>query len=252
MIIRKLADAIRQQNWFTVVLEILIVVIGLFIGLQVDDWNQRRIDRSSEAVYLQELLEDFEANRTSLERSTERLESILRNMNALLRQSVMDEPDWTIAQLNEAFSSTQDMPTFIAVVRTYTNLTGSGDLRLISNRELKNDLAQYFAASDLTVLIQNTHEMELVSTFQPYIIEYLDYQAVYEQRLDDHPIAPPVEEERILHVLHTREFRNILTQKHTISADLLEQHRRLLVMTDSIIEKLKASIGGTAITASGD
>ena len=59
MIIRKFADAIRQQNWFTVILEILIVVIGLFIGLQVDDWNQRRIDRATEAVYLQELLEDF-------------------------------------------------------------------------------------------------------------------------------------------------------------------------------------------------
>ena len=77
---------------------------------------------------------------------------------------------------------------------------------------------------------------------------------MYEQRLDDHPIAPPVEEERILHVLHTREFRNILTQKHTISADLLEQHRRLLVMTDSIIEKLKASIGddGRAAHESGN
>jgi hypothetical protein len=249
MIIRKLADAIRQQNWFTVILEILIVVIGLFIGLQLDDWNQRRIDRATEAAYLQELLEDFEANRASLENTSERLETILRNMNALLGQSVMGKPDWTIAQLNDAFIRAQDMPAFIAVVRTYTNLTGSGDLRLIRNRELKNDLAQYFATSDLAVLIQNTQEMELVSTFQPYIIKNLDYQAVYNQRLDDRPIAPPVEEERILDVLHTREFRNILTQKHTISADLLEQHRRLLAMTDRIIEKLGASIGENSTAA---
>ena len=39
MILRKMADAIRGQNWFTVVLEILIVVIGIFIALQVDDWK---------------------------------------------------------------------------------------------------------------------------------------------------------------------------------------------------------------------
>ena len=40
MILRKLANAVTDQNWFTVVLEILIVVIGIFIGLQVDDWHQ--------------------------------------------------------------------------------------------------------------------------------------------------------------------------------------------------------------------
>ena len=38
MILRRLADAIRDQSWFTVALEIMIVVIGIFIGLQVDGW----------------------------------------------------------------------------------------------------------------------------------------------------------------------------------------------------------------------
>jgi hypothetical protein len=42
MILRKLADAIREQNWSTVILEILIVVVGIFIGLQVDGWNEGR------------------------------------------------------------------------------------------------------------------------------------------------------------------------------------------------------------------
>ena len=45
MILRTLADALREQNWFTVALEVLIVVVGIFIGLQVDDWNSARIDR---------------------------------------------------------------------------------------------------------------------------------------------------------------------------------------------------------------
>jgi hypothetical protein len=44
MILRKLSDAIRQQNWFTVILEISIVVVGIFIGLQVDEWNQNRLE----------------------------------------------------------------------------------------------------------------------------------------------------------------------------------------------------------------
>jgi len=42
VIIRRLADALREQNWFTVVLEVMIVVVGIFIGLQVDGWNEGR------------------------------------------------------------------------------------------------------------------------------------------------------------------------------------------------------------------
>ena len=41
MILRKLAAAISDQNWFSVALEILIVVVGIFIGLQLDDWSDR-------------------------------------------------------------------------------------------------------------------------------------------------------------------------------------------------------------------
>ena len=59
MILRKLADAIKEQSWFTVVLEILIVVIGIFIGLQVDGWNQQRKDRIDGQFFLKRLHNDI-------------------------------------------------------------------------------------------------------------------------------------------------------------------------------------------------
>jgi hypothetical protein len=55
MILRKLADAIREQSWSTVILEILIVVVGIFIGLQVDGWNEDRKDRIEEQIILDRL-----------------------------------------------------------------------------------------------------------------------------------------------------------------------------------------------------
>lgn len=243
MILRRFAVAIRGQDWFTVVLEILIVVVGIFIGLQVDDWSQERLSRANESIYLHELLEDFEANRAQLEKSISQFEEILDAMTALLVQSGKESPNWKAAQLNDAFRHIHRMPTFIAVARSYANLTGSGDLVLIRNRALKNELAQYFAAADLAVLVQNTHEMELVQTFQPYVIENMDYQAVYHRRIDDFPIPPAVEPDQILDVLRTREFRNILTQKHTICADLIYQHRDLLIQTDMVIAMLRTNIG---------
>jgi hypothetical protein len=55
MILRRLANALRRQDWFTVLIELLIVVVGIFIGLQVDDWNQRRIEKRQVHSYLEKL-----------------------------------------------------------------------------------------------------------------------------------------------------------------------------------------------------
>lgn len=56
MILRRLTDAIRKQDWFQVTVEILIVVIGIFLGLQVTEWNEGRVERTQEVNYLQRLL----------------------------------------------------------------------------------------------------------------------------------------------------------------------------------------------------
>jgi len=245
MIPRRLAEAIKRQNWFVVFIEVLVLVVGIFIGLQVDDWNQLRKDRVEERVYLEELLEDFEANRTALLGTTSKLEEVIPAMTALLEQSAMDTPDWSIGELNEAFSWIHYMPTFFPVERAFANLTSSGDLKIIRNRDLKNALAQYFSANKIVELVQNTHEMELVQTFQPYVIEHMDFQAVFYQRVEDFPLPLAVEESRLLEVLGTREFRNNLTQKWTICTDLLDQHRGMQIRTGDVIRILEAEIGKT-------
>jgi hypothetical protein len=58
MILRRLTTALRKQDWFTVVIETLIVVFGVFIGLQVNNWNAARVERNSEQVLLLRLQEE--------------------------------------------------------------------------------------------------------------------------------------------------------------------------------------------------
>ncbi len=93
------------------------------------------------------------------------------------------------------------------------------------------------------VLIQNTHEMELVQNFQPYIIEHMDYQAVYYNRIDDLELPPAMDADRILELYQTREFRNIITQKWVIMTDILSQFRNMKELNDGIIEILEVDLG---------
>ena len=59
MILRRLTDALRKQDWFTVVIETLIVVLGVFLGLQVNNWNEARAAESRRAEIIRALATDL-------------------------------------------------------------------------------------------------------------------------------------------------------------------------------------------------
>lgn len=59
MILKRLAEAFWKQDWIAVLLEVLIVVVGIFVGLQVNDWNEDRKAKHEEIVYLERIIEDF-------------------------------------------------------------------------------------------------------------------------------------------------------------------------------------------------
>jgi hypothetical protein len=59
MIFRRLKTHVEKENWFAVGIDFCIVVIGVFIGLQVANWNGVRADRQIEAQYLERLQKEL-------------------------------------------------------------------------------------------------------------------------------------------------------------------------------------------------
>jgi len=230
---------VRGENWFAVVLDLLVVVVGLFIGLQIDTWWEGQKEARVESAYLMEIQEDFEANRSSLDEQIGVAEQTISDMITLHAQSSLPEPSLSFSELNARFISINNMPTFVLATRAYDNLTGSGDLKLLRSRPLKNALAEYYAAAELTAVVQATHEMELVHTFQPYIIENLDYAAVKRDLVNDFPLEAPGDEARILEELATQQFRNTVVQKWVITTDLLNQFRGMLERTNEVLALLE-------------
>ena len=59
MILRRITEHVKTQNWFAVALDFVIVVAGVFIGIQVSNWNQARADRAREHELLVDLRADI-------------------------------------------------------------------------------------------------------------------------------------------------------------------------------------------------
>jgi len=228
-------------DWKRTVAEGAAIVISILLAFWIDTWWEDRKEARLEVVYLLELQEDFEQNKSRLEDQIAEFEETARSMFVLQQQSALDSPSMSVSELNENFSQIINMSGFFPVNRAYANMTGSGDLKLIRSRPLKNALAEYYAAAQLTVLVQKTHEMELVQIYEPYIIANLDYAAVGISRVDDFPLPPPIDEASILKVIATREFWNILIQKSVISTDLIDQFRQMLARTDNILRLLDSA-----------
>ncbi|MEM6536628.1 MAG: hypothetical protein AAF668_02735 [Pseudomonadota bacterium] len=62
MIIRRLVIAVRRQDWFTVLIEFALVVAGVLVALQVNNWNEDRSDRQAYEHSLDRLRGEIVAN----------------------------------------------------------------------------------------------------------------------------------------------------------------------------------------------
>ena len=145
MILKRIAEGIKNQDWFVVMIEVLIVVVGIFIGLQVDDWNDERKDRILEKDFLQRLSKDIEddiiqiniARELSMERQAygEFLYASLKDPNL-----VQKEPTRFIKAV--AFSGRTFTPSISS--HTFEEIKSSGQLALITDVKIRSGLTRYY------------------------------------------------------------------------------------------------------------
>lgn len=60
MILRRLTENLRTQNWTAITIEFLIVVIGVFLGTQVANWNQSRLEKAETERLLVQLVPELQ------------------------------------------------------------------------------------------------------------------------------------------------------------------------------------------------
>lgn len=144
MITKRFLLHLKQQHWTGVFIELFIVVLGVFIGLQVDNWNQARQEHQQQRSVEVRLLSDFKLLDSQVDQAiddNDRLIVALDTMrNAIKRGKARPDEDDRIKFAMNRFAS---YPTFIRFSSTYTELVSSGKLDLIKDEKLRVALARY-------------------------------------------------------------------------------------------------------------
>jgi len=62
MILRRVIEHFRKQEWTAVALDFLIVVMGVFIGIQLGNWNEARAEHAQSVIFTHALESDLRAD----------------------------------------------------------------------------------------------------------------------------------------------------------------------------------------------
>lgn len=95
MILRRIIEHFRKQEWTAIAIDFLIVVAGILLAFQITSWNEARRDRSLEREYLERLHADIENTFESRTRAAQWDEARLTQqalvLNALRSGELRDE-----------------------------------------------------------------------------------------------------------------------------------------------------------------
>jgi len=165
MILRRVMQHVREQNWFAVGIDFVIVVVGVFIGIQVANWNEAQGERLREAKYLERIAADLRADIVEID-EIDRI--------ATVRMSALTRLAWTPADgpVPDAFDSARGripitpVPPFVdgeqgsagAALFVLTTLKGNrsafdalistGDMVLIRDASILGEIQSYYAQVD--------------------------------------------------------------------------------------------------------
>ena len=62
MILRRVIEHLRKQEWTAIAIDFVIVVVGVFVGMQVTNWNEARANRGIVDRHLAEIVEDLDSH----------------------------------------------------------------------------------------------------------------------------------------------------------------------------------------------
>jgi hypothetical protein len=172
MSLRRLAKSLKEQNWTAIVIEFILLVSGVFLGIQVANWNADRIDQRLTQRYFADIASDIRSDLAELSRVEASAQKRISASTYLLQQAGIAETTNEIrlsdADVDDIFSGSTrlaipalappperereyhlwevvvDMYAFDMNRAAYDALIGSGKLELIDKPNIMRALREYY------------------------------------------------------------------------------------------------------------
>ncbi len=170
MILRRVTEHVKAQNWLAVGLDFIIVVMGVFMGIQVSNWNQSVFDQKSEADYLEQLQRDLQDTQLVV-REQIVFEHFQADLAGAVFKMISEAPSadkgrrigMGLAELGARRTLRVESPTIL-------EMQGAGNLGIISDQNLRAAIIAYsFYTRRLESAIDKNNEYYIDQGFNDFV-----------------------------------------------------------------------------------
>jgi hypothetical protein len=178
MILRRVREHVAHHNWFAVAIDLGIVVVGVFLGTQANNWNESRIAARQARQDLAMLVDDLQANRQNLDVHRRYYEWVREE--GLKTLAAMDRPRSALGEqfLVDAYQTSQLLP-WEMKRNTYEQIIASGSIGNIGDTAIRDHITNYYATSDVTGINLTT-----VMPYRDILRRAMPYAVQHEVRTD--------------------------------------------------------------------
>lgn len=182
MLLRRVMQHVKDQNWFAVALDFVIVVVGILIAFQIAQWNDARKTREREAYVITQLASDIRAIHEQAQQYVEMYRGKVASADRIMAfiTSGLESPEDEALLLGD-FSNVMLRQPPIGRPPTWIELASAGDTGVIRNDELRQALTRF----DLQVQATMRSDEVIVDFWFRYG-ENLGRKIILDDRLGDH------------------------------------------------------------------
>jgi len=172
--------------------EIVLVVIGILIALQINNWNEDRKDQLRLKNHYTELLNELNNDKKNLKKAIENVRGYNHQTYEIsgFINSIQSKIDTT--KIVDDLLDIEAYGFFSVSKSAYTTLLSSGDIQLINNTRIKNLLSIYHDITSWDWTAHNGNLKNVVERYSQYIHKFLPpllfrdyYISIFQERLNN-------------------------------------------------------------------
>lgn len=178
---------LRRQDWTAVAIELVVVVVGVFIGVQASNWNEEREKDQKSLAFTERLKADLRVEAWTYEGQIDYNEQVLANATREVDALTGKAPLADEALLIAAYRATQYNGSSRRRA-TYDELTATGEIGLIRDETLRTLAMDVYTQPQVELIDRHGQESDYRKAFRMALSH--EVQQGLQEQCGDHVVLP--------------------------------------------------------------
>lgn len=238
---KKMADDNKPIKYLRYAIgEIVLVMIGILLALQVNNWNQNRIKFNESIIHLKSLKSDLEVDTIYFNQQKREAQKQVDNYRIFFKKSY--ETQNNIEEVTELIDLAYPLTNYLQVQNsTFSEMMNAGKLNDMTNEELKSSIVALYRDYEIARLSNRDYNEYTVSLMEGLKFNIWKFLSGNRENLFDEEYMFHDNDWKFLNDYSStkfQQFENMVTQYHGKQFDAIEMFDELKIKASLLIKEI--------------